>query len=181
VFSFSGMQPQRSRHAHLVSRGERPQHIGHITEIAIKLDAVRRSNSRSGWIWRFVSGGRPIAAVPDLLRYEGIVTVTGSGRPVEGQQDWWHEASTRPALPPSLFSRSSATLSGCIPCSAAACGISSCYSPNEALLSPMRPFGADAGSSARPSPTVCVAAVLNRAAWHIANFCPRLNIGEADI
>ena len=37
-------------------------------------------------------------------RFEGIVTVTGSGRPVGDQRDWRHEAA-RPALPPPLSRR----------------------------------------------------------------------------
>jgi hypothetical protein len=48
-------------------------------------------------------------------------------------------------------------LSGCTMCSASACAMSSCSWLNVALSSPMRLFGAGAGSSAAALPTACAA------------------------
>jgi hypothetical protein len=62
-------------------------------------------------------------------------------------------------------------LSGCITCSASACGILSCLWPNGALLSPMRRSDAGARSSARRLPIVCVAAGLSRATSGIWTRC----------
>ena len=49
-------------------------------------------------------------------------------------------------------------LSGCITCSASACGMLSCFWLSVALSSPMRPCGAGARNSARALPTACAAA-----------------------
>ncbi len=65
-------------------------------------------------------------------------------------------------------------LSGCTMCSASACAMSSCSWLNVALSSPMRLFGAGAGSSAGALPTACAADGPPRDRWYLDEVFVRM-------